>query len=387
MATPRLLAQLAERLGNPLEWSAVAKGILLCWIVVPFYLLYLAYALAIPSLSGNDTIINTDWLRVLIIFLLGLTATGLTLGALGLWYWRRRPDSRGYQHVAVQFFATSMTLLGYQVGSLSLASGIVLAGAPIVGFILFDRWAVLGGFATALVILFGSALLSAYGHIPYAPVLVPEAGGGEASPFWVTGMLVVFSLPHLIGLFALSAYVIHRWHERESEIKELAIMDPLTELPNRRWILAELDREVERSRRTGQPLAVIMLDLDHFKTINDDYGHQAGDRVLRAVGTALREAIRTPDQAGRYGGEEFLILLPDTQAEQALEVAERCRQRLTETPVVIDNGPPVRTGASLGVAGSDGNARPEWLIKQADQALYEAKTRGRNQVRLASDSG
>ncbi len=308
----------------------------------------------------------------------------LVLGGLGLWYRQRHPESLGYQHVAVQFYAATMTLLGYQVGALSLVSGIVLAGAPIVGFIFFDRRAVLGGAATAVLILFGSALLSAYGHLPYAPVLLPEAGGGERSPFWVAGMLWVFAVPHLIVLFCLSAFVIHRWHQREDEIKRMAIIDTLTGVANRGWIMEELERELERSQRTGQPLSIIMLDLDYFKRFNDRFGHQAGDAVLQTMAGILQASLRTPDRVGRYGGEEFLLLLPDTDAARAAEVAERCRQQLADTPVLANRAEPVHITASLGVSSTWGEHGVQELVHQADQALYRAKGAGRNQVQLAA---
>ena len=383
MSLRRLPRQAAKKLGNPLEWSAVDKGILLCWIVVPLYLLYIAYALAAPSLSGHDALFHPGHLRWLLLFLVAVTAIGLALGALGLWYRRHHPDSLGYQHLAVQFYAASLTLLGYQVGALSLVSGIVLAGAPLVGFIFFDRRAVLGGVATALLILFGSAVLSALELIPYAPVLAARFGGGETSPFWVFSMLTVYAVPHLIVLFSLSAYVIHRWHQREDEIKRLAIIDELTGVANRRWIMDELERELERSQRTGHPLSVIMLDLDYFKRFNDYYGHQAGDEALQSVAGILQSSLRTPDRVGRYGGEEFLLLLPDTEIAQASEVAERCRQRLAETRVLTAPQDPVHITASLGVSSTRGEHSLEELVHQADQALYRAKNGGRNRVESA----
>jgi diguanylate cyclase (GGDEF)-like protein len=384
MLTERMLRKAGERLGNPLEWSAVDKGILLCWMAVPLYLLYIAYALTALSLSSDAGLLDPGHLRLLVLFLVAITAIALALGALGRWYRRRRPESVGYQHAAVQFFAVSMTLLGYQVGALSLVSGIVLAGAPIVGFILFDRRAVLGGFAIALLILFGAALLSAFGHIPYAPLRVSEAVGGQASPFWVISMLLVFAIPHLVVLFSLSAYVIHRWHQREDEIKRMAIIDALTDVANRRWIMDELERELERSVRTGQPLSLMMLDIDHFKRFNDRFGHQAGDSVLQTVAAILQASLRNPDRVGRYGGEEFLLLLPDTDAARAADVAERCRQELAGTPLLAHRREPVYITASLGVSSTRGEHRVDELIHAADEALYRAKDAGRNQVRVVA---
>lgn len=382
MARSRTLANVAERLGNPLEWSAVAKGILLSWIVVPLYLTYIAFIAGVLAFTRDGILFDHADARGLLVYLGGITVLTLLIGLAGLRVRQRKPDSLGFQYLAVLFYSATMTWLGYQIGSLSLVTGIVIAGAPMVGFIFFHRTAVLWGLALAIAMVTATSLLAAAGQMEYAPLLVTNRPDTAPAMPWVVTMLVVFAGPHMLTLFALSAYVIHRWHRREAEVKQLAVVDPLTGLANRRSIMAELERELERSRRTEHPLAVIMLDLDHFKSVNDDYGHPAGDRVLCTVATVLRETVRTPDRVGRYGGEEFLVLLPDTGAEQAREVAERCRQRLADTPMVIGSGPPIRIAASLGVSSGTGHDTASELIKHADRALYEAKAAGRNQVRI-----
>ena len=160
-----------------------------------------------------------------------------------------------------------------------------------------------------------------------------------------------------------------------------AATDPLTRLPNARSVQETLIRMVAQSHRTHSPLSAIVIDLDHFKALNDRHGHQAGDEVLEGVGTALRTTIRVSDFAGRWGGEEFVVLLPDTAHEGALQAAETLRARLDglAIPGVI-----AHLTASLGVAtlpdhAADGPA----LIRAADRALYVAKADGRNRVRAA----
>jgi diguanylate cyclase (GGDEF)-like protein len=160
-----------------------------------------------------------------------------------------------------------------------------------------------------------------------------------------------------------------------------AATDPLTRLPNARSVQETLIRMVAQSHRSHSPLSAIVLDLDHFKALNDRHGHQAGDEVLEGVGAALRTGIRASDFAGRWGGEEFVVLLPDTDHEGALQAAEMLRARLDglAVPGVI-----AHLTASLGVAtlpdhAADGPA----LIRAADRALYVAKAEGRNQVRGA----
>jgi diguanylate cyclase (GGDEF)-like protein len=168
------------------------------------------------------------------------------------------------------------------------------------------------------------------------------------------------------------------------ELERLANQDGLTGLPNRRSFFARLDVEFHRSRRFGSSLAVLMLDIDHFKKFNDTYGHQLGDEALRAAGAALSGGIRSYDCAGRYGGEEFICFLPETNADAALVVAERLRQRVGATRVHVAgvDGVPGEVGmtVSIGIAlWPDSPAeRVDDLVAAADRALYQAKSEGRN---------
>ncbi len=163
--------------------------------------------------------------------------------------------------------------------------------------------------------------------------------------------------------------------------RRLAATDDLTGLLNRRVVLKRLHEELERTARYATPLSCVMLDIDHFKDVNDTFGHLVGDRVLREVASITQECKRIPDLVGRYGGEEFLMLLPETDAEGAVSVAERVRKRIN-TRTITDTGREVRVTASLGGAtcspGCKANA--DDLIRQADEALYQAKHAGRNRV-------
>jgi diguanylate cyclase (GGDEF)-like protein len=151
-------------------------------------------------------------------------------------------------------------------------------------------------------------------------------------------------------------------------------------LPNRSAISAVLRQEIARCHRDRRTVGVILLDIDHFKKINDTYGHFAGDAVLRETALRLRGNMRPYDQVGRYGGEEFLVVLPNCDLEQASHQADRMRQRLEESRICID-GIEVFLSASFGVTVSDGTERdPDAFVRLADEALYRAKGNGRNCV-------
>jgi diguanylate cyclase (GGDEF)-like protein len=182
--------------------------------------------------------------------------------------------------------------------------------------------------------------------------------------------------------------------EREAELatamrvlREQSITDPLTGLYNRRYLLDLLPREVQRARRNGTRLAVIMVDVDHFKRINDSFGHQAGDLVLRALGALLKERIRATDTACRYGGEEFLLVLPEAALEGARRRAEAIREAVQALRLAKLEQPLGPITASLGVAVFPDHARDgDSLLRLADESLYEAKTAGRNRVVVSASS-
>ena len=172
----------------------------------------------------------------------------------------------------------------------------------------------------------------------------------------------------------------------EEELLRLAGSDFLTGLANRRDFFAQTERAMAAARRTGAALALTMLDVDHFKSVNDGYGHDAGDAVLRALADTLRGGVRASDLVGRIGGEEFAVLSPGSDLAGGAELAERLR-RAVEALEIVAGGGRLRVTASFGVAelrpGSD--ASPSCFLSRADHALYGAKRDGRNRVRLAPD--
>jgi two-component system, cell cycle response regulator len=175
--------------------------------------------------------------------------------------------------------------------------------------------------------------------------------------------------------------------EARETLRIQATHDPLTGLWNRRAILDILANELARSRREGVPVAVVIADLDHFKRINDSYGHMVGDTALCEAVSRMRGLLRPYDAIGRYGGEEFLMVLPGCTSQDALKLAERLRIGIGQEPVKIPGGTIALT-SSLGVAASDAIAVPDAtaLIRAADTALYRAKAGGRNYVELATDT-
>jgi two-component system cell cycle response regulator len=180
-----------------------------------------------------------------------------------------------------------------------------------------------------------------------------------------------------------------RYHDKLRSMLDksvsLAYTDPLTGIYNRRYMDSHLDRKIMEIGETNKPVSVMMLDIDHFKQVNDTYGHGAGDEVLKGLAERVVGGIRDFDLLARYGGEEIVVIRPSTPADNALMVAERLRKRLEREPFAVsDSDEPLAVTASIGVATTlDANETAEALLARADKALYQAKNAGRNQVRSA----
>ena len=164
-------------------------------------------------------------------------------------------------------------------------------------------------------------------------------------------------------------------------MKRLVTVDVLTSLLSRRHFMRMAERELNRSARYKAEMSVLMIDIDNFKAVNDTYGHEAGDRVLKRLGEILRSTLRDVDFAGRLGGEEFAVVLPQTSVLMAFEVAERICRTVEHAEIALARGLPLHISISIGVSSLHGpEMNLDTLLARADRALYEAKHEGRNQV-------
>ena len=220
----------------------------------------------------------------------------------------------------------------------------------------------------------------------------PITGGAE----WMFQNVTLFPLASLHGTIDHVCLLVYdvtdmaldelALQEANAELERLGRTDGLTGLENRRSWEQRLRAEYKRDARSGQPCSLVMFDIDHFKQVNDSYGHQVGDEVIRRIADTLRAVARDSDIAGRYGGEEFAVILPDTDADGALRFAERLRTAVAALDIEHEDGV-LHCSVSLGVALLEPTvAGPEQWLERADQALYRSKHDGRNRATLYGDA-
>jgi len=286
-----------------------------------------------------------------------------------------------FAHVIAFSFVILVLILGFATGTY-FSDGIVLLlfgfalCIPLMDLDILSKvykfaWL---GFIILMVVDFG-------GVIPFAPLFADVPMSGQRPVLGWHLFRVVMSFAIFFILFFVTLPTTRRWREREDLYREMSNTDGLTRLTNRRSFINRSNAEFSKLQRIPGKLACIMIDLDYFKLINDTHGHQAGDAVLVKVAQILAANARDYDEVGRYGGEEFAILLPNTSKENAAKIAERIRKQIEEESIDVGETS-LKVTASLGVASypAEGIAGINDLLKKADEALYVAKEKSRNVV-------
>lgn len=267
-----------------------------------------------------------------------------------------------------------------RAGAMSAAMGALLLPATLAALRLGWRGEV-SFRVVALMLLLASGAL--WGRVAFAAWWL-RAHPGEAEP-WQAWSGAIFMLAFMAVLAAGFGFVLASFERMASQMRQLASVDGLTGAANHNTTVSLLAHAMERGRREGQPVGFVMLDLDHFKRVNDQHGHVVGDQVLKAVAACTRARLRGSDVLGRLGGEEFGLVLPATGVNGAKHLAEQVRLAVEALELQGDGGRPLRVTLSAGVAEAARDDTPETLMHLADKALYQAKQKGRNRVVVADD--
>src|SRR6266850_977905 len=309
----------------------------------------------------------------------GFVACGMVWNAARVFH-GRKPNLPGLLFGAIAWVAAVMALAPQASAMrLTIGAGIVAVYAALTAAELWSerrktlqkRWPavavpVLHGFVLMLPILLGD--------------LLRPHDDGFSSSIWVTVFSVELVLYAVGTVFVIFMLVSER---TVTAHKTAASMDPLTGMLNRRGFAEATSRVIEREANAGRPATVLIFDIDHFKSINDRFGHPAGDEILKLFAAIVVNALRITDLSGRIGGEEFAALLP-CSLEEAVVAAERVREAFESSGIVDETGP-VDTTVSIGVAGGPAGTELEVLLAAADTALYQAKRGGRNRVEAAEE--
>jgi diguanylate cyclase (GGDEF)-like protein len=372
-------------LGDPMAWSAADKCLLVVAVMLPGVGLFALMRATIPGWFYMPAELLEE--AEALVTRLTLLAAGVwtAMAVAGLILRKHAPDNRTFVVLTVLLYSLTIAIFVCLSGAFHSPGWILFLGGAVLGFLLFGRALTLYGIGLFIVVFTAAVLASEAGYLGRIMIVTqPPPTGDPAWSAWLIRMGVSTAVFGTLTL-ALCAYVIAMLRDREARLDRMAKVDGLTDLYNRRHFMELIAGEVARAKRYKSSLSVVMIDLDHFKEINDEHGHLAGDKVLASVAGGLAGCVRDTDFVARYGGEEFVLLLPSTGPDGARELAERAREVVSRMRIPVDDGE-LSVTASMGIASfpEDVEADVDALVGAADDALYRAKDGGRNRVEMAS---
>ena len=360
-----------------MNWSTINKSILILALGTLGHLMWAGWYLFAFSIPEYQQWMNTGFYQ-LHIRMLGLFLVGyLLLIGLGL-YFRNHP---WLQHVlsylSIFYFAITFMHGGYCIGIVSPATIASFISLVSVGLVLFERKLIYMAFIPMVIFVAISIHLTTLEELRYAPVFSSTLMENPLflNEFWVYSMVYLYSPIFIVGM-VLYEILLSQWRNREYLVDQMSHTDPLTGISNRRSITNRLNE----AQQNMYDYALVLLDLDHFKKVNDHYGHEVGDQVLQRIAKILKHGLREHDTVGRFGGEEFILILRENNLQRAIDIAERCRRDIANHVIELTDGQHIQITASFGVALSQAQFSKEDIIRLADEALYRAKADGRNVV-------
>ncbi|MGD8316491.1 MAG: GGDEF domain-containing protein [Myxococcales bacterium] len=370
--------------GSPFGWSARDRGLyvqfltcLLMVIVTGSFLWLDGWPFLLERPRNEEALHTTKILAVVV-----------TVLWLGFYVWTRRwytPHGNGFSWFlfgTVVAHIITGTAVCYAIGPYSAASGLIMVAALLLGMVLLRRiwlWTAVLGWVCAM---FAVHLASKAGWLPFLSLFEL----GQTSVVKVAAERAVAAAIIFFPLAIVMDHLISVWRKDERILHEAAQFDSLTGAYTRGFAMEVMQRVLARSRSEGKRFAVLMLDLDHFKRINDAHGHARGDLVLQQTTRAVQSTLRADDIVGRFGGEEFVVLLPGADLSQAMGAAERCRAAVES--MQIPGAAYLSVTASVGVAAfPDHGEDLDSLLKASDRAMYKAKAHGRNRIESAPMGG
>lgn len=276
------------------------------------------------------------------------------------------------------FFGLSLMFSAQTIGLYSPAAIGGILTILLIGFVFYKPKIIYSILVIVSIFFIIMCFKISNGTLAYAPLFSDQLNQSDLykNPFWLRSMIILY-VPILIVSAFFFQLLLLQWRRREQKIEMLSQIDGLTNVYNRRYTT---DLIVKLERKDNPIYAMIILDLDFFKKINDQYGHEVGDEVLRQVSNVLKTTVRQHDIVGRLGGEEFILVLPDCDLDQAIEIAERCRQNIQSLEIQLKDEAYIHVTASFGIAEAKNGMLMNEVSILADRALYQSKEKGRNVV-------
>ncbi|MBI5609989.1 MAG: GGDEF domain-containing protein [Deltaproteobacteria bacterium] len=368
---------------DPLRWTATERALGMAVLVCLARLVAAVATLNMYLHPETTRLVRPDLVPAVTVAMGIQAVVWIAICLVGVALQRRELDVSAYVATVLGAFWLTNALFIYSIGVTSPAGWVLLVAMALLIHVLFTPRYAYGGMTASLCLAVATQVAVELDWLPYAPMLSAENLWQQGRPssrlLLATG---VSTLMAAVPLLVTGHMALARLRDREQQLDWLSRVDALTGLANRRAFLERLESELARVQRGMQSLSVAILDVDHFKQVNDRHGHAVGDRALEQIAHALRTSVRTSDLVARVGGEELAVLMPGTDAAGARVVAERCRTTIAGI-ALIAKGQVAQLTATFGVvsvAPGQANMSIDRLLACADQGLYAGKNKGRNCV-------
>lgn len=372
------LPLLGKRLQISYSFTPAQKCLLTIATGYPIFLTLAVYLACTMMQPGIENVTRIALMQGLLLLNIGIVLI-FSLLTVRLWWQRHDPAPKMASSFTVVILSViGLVAFGIATGAYTSPAAPSTILALLVGLALQPRYIVVLGFALSVVGLASYGVLSFAGLVPYAPLFVSGTFVDGQPVAWWYNLRQLMLYGGLVESILLVFGLFHWIDYRRSLLEKASRTDHLTAVANRRYFMQRLHNEIQRHHKLDTPVCLALCDADHFKAVNDTYGHHVGDEVLAKIGQLLTQIRRPVDTVARLGGEEFALILPECNRHQAAQVCERLRLLLQDHVFQID-GQSLRVTISIGVVECSQHS-VEQLLQAADQHLYAAKAQGRNRV-------
>lgn len=371
-----------------INWNPLKRCILMLALGCAINLLWLVWKIYIIFTPAVQHFVNMQIIQFQLVF--NIASMAIFLFLIYVCYRLRNSKimQRFLPFICVIAFCSVLFRNGYLSGIFNPATVITFVSIITVGLVSFERKIVYSNLLIFSCVFGFMVFQTVMGYLPYAPGFnLKEMVHPFTNTFWLYSMLYFF-LPIFLMCFTLLELILSQWRAREQQFKRLSQVDPLTETFNKRSINQYLlEIEKQHNNHSTMQFGVVLLDLDNFKSVNDIHGHLKGDEVLMRVADLLKQNVRSYDIVGRFGGEEFILIIKNTTIEYTQLIAERCRQSVLALQVLGHDNLPIPLSASFGVVLFDTQTSLKDTLHLADIAMYQAKEAGRNTIVTIDHNG